>query len=135
MNSDTTEHRDFRKRLRAACRKVYENDHHMDEDVSLGFGDALAFYSGLSGLPWKAAAALASAGYFYPNDVIEAPDTDLLAISGIGPATVRRVREVLDGIGPEFSCSEFLDRLDGTIEPPLPFPLPRRAVFTANLSS
>jgi len=128
-----SERQDFHRKLRSATRRVYQDILNTTADVAAPFGDALAFYSSVSGLGWFAARSLASAGYFYPNDVIRAENTELLAVKGIGPATLGRIRrEMTDLLPKEMSVVQLMDLLcEQSMAAELPA-IPRRQNWSNN---
>ena len=69
-------------------------------DKSKAFATAMVAYLCL-GVSWSAAFSLAQAAYWYPNDVIAASDDDLLSLRGIGPARLKKIRDIFDaGVHP-----------------------------------
>ncbi|MBX3056922.1 MAG: hypothetical protein KF770_10660 [Anaerolineae bacterium] len=77
---------------REQARGVY----YCPEHAPAAVGAVPDFHPLLPGVGEEIAAALAAAGYGDVGRVRAASDSELLAISGIGPARLRKIREVLN---------------------------------------
>lgn len=121
------ESRAFYRNLRRACRSVYQEDG-LEPEMAAIFGDALALYQVVGGLNFKAARALAQGGYWYPNDIIKATDSDLLELKGIGKAGVVQIRSIYNTIDKQnLSVTQFMDALTEEKDTLIPYDVPTRA--------
>jgi hypothetical protein len=114
------------RQVRHAARSAYGKTMKADPQVVAAFGDAFTFYKMVS-LPWRTSRGLATGGWFYPNEIIDASDDELLNVREIGPSGLDRIRETLtEKLAVNKSVSDLLDSV--TREKLRPeFDLPRRS--------
>lgn len=97
------------RQVRDAARSAYSKTMKIDPQVAAAFGDAFTFYKMIS-LPWRTSRGLAIGGWFYPNEIIDASDDELLEVREIGPRGLSKIRETLtEKLAVNKSVSDLLD--------------------------
>lgn len=115
MKRDVTEieRAEWWRKVRDASRTAYAELLNVEQEVAAAFGDAFTFYK-MIGLPWRTARGLAMAGYFYPNEVIDAPDSELMKAKEVGPSGLKKIRAEMDEkLAVSLSTSDLMDEVTG----------------------
>lgn len=109
--SKDQERAEWWRKVRAASRTAYAELLKADPEVAAAFADAFTFYK-MIGLPWRTARGLAMAGYFYPNEVIDASDSELIKVKEVGPSGLKKIRaEMGEKMAICISTSDLMDQV------------------------